>query len=179
MPCAGTAPRTPRSARSTGNFLAGQCCCRARVVDAAEPAAQIERTRMHVRVFAWRLGFDLSVCGPPPTYFWGRAPGPKNKNRRRGAPPLVSKVYFGLCTVYESVCPPAEEAIHVCAHLDAKSFHRRGFATSPTLKSPNAATEARAHAQTCAKPSLTRPSEAAQRPLKFRKPTTIPSCRPL
>ena len=50
----------------------------------------------------------------------------------------------------------------MCAHLDAKSFHRRGFATSPTLKSPNAATEARAHAQTCAKPSLTRPSEAAQ-----------------
>ena len=52
----------------------------------------------------------------------------------------------------------------MCVHISTRSRFTgcQGCTTSPTPKSPDAATEARAHAQTCAKPSLTRPSEAAQ-----------------
>jgi hypothetical protein len=49
----------------------------------------------------------------------------------------------------------------MCVHISTRKVVSQERVCNLS-NSPNAATEARAHAQTCAKPSLTRPSEAAQ-----------------
>ena len=82
---------------------------------------------------AGRLGFDLSVCCPPPTYFLGRAPGPKKqKQTARSAGKFAGYPSF-LMNLLSRLLRHRQCTLHVFRRGIKSRVWKRGGSTSPEL----------------------------------------------